>query len=313
MNPATHVLALLSAIFFLSSFAQAETESWTDRIQLSGDLRLRYEQIERDTRETRKRSRYRARLALVADVSDTVKLVFEIASGADNPVSRNVTFDGGFSAEDIGFDLAYVDWTPAEGMHVFGGKMKNPLFRAGNVPLVWDSDLNPDGVAITYSRGLLFGTLGTFFVEEREAASNSLLVAAQVGAKLEMGEISKLTAGVGYFGYSNTIGNVPFHNGAPKGNSVDLPGNYLYEYKDAELFVQFDTRVGGLPLSIYAHWVRNNEVSEQDTGIAYGDTEVCLVAETTDGERLEGCDAIQTLPDWLRSALRAWSRRTRGR
>ena len=42
----------------------------------------------------------------------------------------------------------------------------------------------------------------------------------------------------------------------------------------------------------------------RDTGIAYGDTEVYLVAETTGGETIEGCDAVQTLPGWLRSALR---------
>ena len=52
----------------------------------------------------------------------------------------------------------------------------------------------------------------------------------------------------------------------------------------------------------------------RDTGVAYGDDEVCLVAETNDGETLEGCDAIQTLPDRLRRALgRSWSRPGRGR
>ncbi len=46
----------------------------------------------------------------------------------------------------------------------------------------------------------------------------------------------------------------------------------------------------------------------RDTDIAFGDTEVCLVAETSDGETLEGCDAIQTLPRWLRALLRRHSR-----
>ena len=42
----------------------------------------------------------------------------------------------------------------------------------------------------------------------------------------------------------------------------------------------------------------------RDTAIAFGDTELCLVAETNDGETLEGCDRIQTVPNWLHSALR---------
>jgi hypothetical protein len=39
----------------------------------------------------------------------------------------------------------------------------------------------------------------------------------------------------------------------------------------------------------------------RDAEVAYGEEEVCLVAEARDGETLEGCDAIQTLPAWLRS------------
>lgn len=63
---------------------------------------------------------------------------------------------------------------------------------------------------------------------------------------------------------------------------------YANRDRDVDLLARFDVR---------------------DTGIAYGDDEVCLVAETTDGETLEGCDAIQTLPDWLRRALHRAPRR----
>ncbi len=274
MRSIVKAFALLGSVFLLPQVGLANDESkvehWTDRIDLSGDFRLRYEEIKRETREKRERSRYRARLALAAEINDRVKVVLQLASAADNPVSRNVTFDGGFSGDDIGFDLAYVDWAPTEGMHVYAGKMRNPLFRAGGMPLIWDGDLNPEGVALQYSKGMFFGNAGYFFVEERNADENSFLTAAQLGTKFNIGEKSKLTAGIGYFGYSNTVGNEPFHNGAPKGNSVGLLGNYLYDYKDTEIFAQFDTNVGGLLLSIYAHTAHNNEVSEQDAGIGYG-------------------------------------------
>lgn len=45
------------------------------------------------------------------------------------------TFDDGFSTKDIGIDQAYVDWKITDELNFFGGKMKNPLFRAGGVPL----------------------------------------------------------------------------------------------------------------------------------------------------------------------------------
>jgi hypothetical protein len=30
----------------------------------------------------------------------------------------------------------------------------------------------------------------------------------------------------------------------------------------------------------------------REAGVAYGDTEICLVAQTRDGELLEGCDRL---------------------
>lgn len=262
-------VALISSILPLSTSNAAE-ENWVDRISFSGDLRLRYETIDLESVDQRDSARYRARLAMAVQASDAVKVVMELASGADDPVSRNVTFDSGFSADDIGFGLTYADWTPTEGMHVLGGKMKNPLYRAGSNSLIWDGDLNPEGLALTYERGMFFGVAGHFWVEERATEDDSTLSAVQLGAKFNIAENARLTAGVGYFEFSNTIGNTPFYNGLPKGNSVDTQLQYLYEYRGTEVFLQFDTKVGDLPLQLFAHTTRNSEVDEQDTGMAYG-------------------------------------------
>jgi hypothetical protein len=254
--------------------AETEDTDWTDRISFKGDFRLRYEDIDRELRERRNRYRYRARLGLSAAVTSDAKVVMQIASGADDPVSRNVTFDGGFTTKDIGFDLVYVDWTALDGSHVIGGKMKNPLFRAGGVSLIWDSDLNPEGFVATVSKGMFFGTVAGFSVEERAQSSNSNFYAAQAGGKIAIGDQSTLTAGAGFFAYTNTIGNEPFFNGQPKGNTVltDIDGanSYVFDYKNTEVFAQFDTRIGDWPLTVYGHWTRNNEVDDQDTAIAFG-------------------------------------------
>jgi hypothetical protein len=285
-------LAALPLLALVSAGASAEDQpTWADRISFKGDLRLRYEGISEQDEEDRARGRYRARLGVTADIKDNVKVVMQIATAASNPVSRNVTFDGGFRSEEIGFDLAYAEWAATDSLTVFGGKMKNPLYRAGGAPLVWDSDLNPEGVALAFEKGALFANLGSFSVEERSSSSDSLLTAVQVGGKFTLGDAAKLTAGVGYFGYSNTIGSEPFWDGNPRGNSFGFADDdldqetplYIYEYKNTEVFAQLDTRLGSWPFSAYAQFTRNGEVSEEDTGYAFG----AKVGSPRDGGRWE--------------------------
>lgn len=263
-------LLLVVAVAGSTAVRAQEAGDWAERISLSGDFRLRQEGINEEGEDNRTRWRYRARLAVTGEVSDSVSVVMELASGASDPVSRNVTLDGGFDVDDIGFDLAYVRWKFADGWTLSGGKMRNPLFRAGGAPLIWDGDLNPDGLAISYSQGALFATAGTFSVEERSSSSDSFLNAIQVGGKFELSDNLDLTAGAGYFGYSDTIGNEPFFDGEPQGNSVDVDGNYLYEYRNVEAFAELRTRIGDWPLTVFGHWTQNNEADIEDTAYAFG-------------------------------------------
>jgi len=263
---------IASALFLLvlAVAPAAAQETWADRIKLKGDVRIRYEAIDEDGEEERNRMRFRSRLGLSAKVTDDVKFVFQLATGGGNPVSTNQTFDDGFSTKDIGVDLAYVDWKINDNLNFYGGKMKNPLYKAGGVPLIWDGDLNPEGLAMKFTSGGFFGTAGGFSVEERSSSDDSLLFVLQAGYKFAVGENASLTAGAGYFSYSNTVGNEPFYNGRSKGNSVDINGDYIYDYENTEIFAQFDTRVGDWPLKVYAHAVQNNEVSSEDMGFAFG-------------------------------------------
>lgn len=264
------ITLLVAALLPFSAPAQDEAPGWTDRIKFKGDVRLRHESIDEEGEAGRDRQRFRMRFGASAKVADDITFVLQLATGGDDPVSTNQTFDGGFSTKDIGIDRAYVDWKANDYLNVYAGKMKNPLFQTGKVPLVWDGDLNPEGVAAAYKNGAFFANAGWFTVEERSSDDESMLYAVQLGGKFAIGETATLTAGVGYFGYSDTIGFEPFYNGRAKGNSVDIDGNYIHEYKNTELFAQFDTEVGDLPLSIYAQWVQNGEVDIEDTATAFG-------------------------------------------
>ncbi len=248
----------------------AQDGSWVDRISLNGDVRLRYEAIDEEFEEERNRMRFRARFGLDAEVSDNVNVVLQFGTGGDNPTSTNQSFDDGFSAKDIGLRLAYVDWQVNDSLAINAGKMRNPLFRAGKAPLLWDGDMNPEGFAAKFSSGKLFATAAAFTVEERGSSDDSFLYAVQAGGKFALGDAGKLTAGVGYFAYTNTVGNEPFYNGSAKGNTVDLAGNHVFDYKVTEVFAQYDTSVGDWPLSVFGHFAQNSEVSSLDTATAVG-------------------------------------------
>ncbi len=72
MKPITHALVLLSTTLVLPIVVYAQDETWIDRLDFSGDLRLRYEEIRRETEATNSRARYRARFGMSTHLSDNV-------------------------------------------------------------------------------------------------------------------------------------------------------------------------------------------------------------------------------------------------
>ena len=244
--------------------------SWTDSISVKGDVRLRYEGIDEEGEEERNRGRFRARLGLTADVNENVKAVLQFATGGDNPVSTNQSFDDGFSRKDIGLDLAYLDWTPNDNTHIYGGKMKNPFHRVGGHALIWDGDLNPEGVAANYSSGGFFGNAGVMFVEERGSSDDSLLLGLQAGYEFALSDAASLMAGVSYYDYTETEGNSPFYDGAARGNTVDVDGNLVLDYNQVEFFAELSTSLGDMPFSVFADFVQNSDADTQDSGYAFG-------------------------------------------
>jgi len=245
-------------------------ESWSDSIKVSGDFRIRYESIDEEGREDIRRGRFRGRLGLTADLNDKLRAVVRIATGRGNPTSTNQTIGEGFSPEDLSLDRAYLDWAPNETTRVFFGKMRNPFRRVGNHALLWDGDWNPEGAAVNYQRGGFSGTAGLMMIDARSSADDSLLTALQASYAFEISDGVNLTAGAGYFGFSNTVGNRPFHNGRPRGNTVDVSDNLVLDYDQFEFFAELDMRIGEFPFTVFADFVQNSSAQLQDRGYAFG-------------------------------------------
>ena len=252
--------------------APSAAASWVDRIKMKGDFRYRHEFIDAEfASKNRNRQRIRARPAIEAAVSDSVKVGFGLATGGDNPTGANQTLGESFSSKPINMDLAYFNWSPeVEGLNVLGGKFKNPLHRTGGNGLLWDSDLRPEGIAGTFKRAGFSATVLGLWLDESSSSKDKLVLGGQLDYQAKLGEAARLLVGAGYYDLSGVKGQEVPIDGDPLGNSVDLANRYIYGYKDLELFGEFDFNIGDRPARIFANYVKNLDAGEFDTGWVLG-------------------------------------------
>jgi hypothetical protein len=201
--------------------------AWTKKISLSGDMRLRYESIMFDegnydgmlspipdllmnTTEDRQRLRMRARLNANIKVNDEVGAVFSLATGSSSdPVSTNQTMGGYFNKKSVQVDRASVSWQPASWLALQGGRFSNPWF---STDLVWDTDLNFDGVAAKAAYRLtpewtFAATAGVFPLEEVELSQkDKWLFGGQLEAVYTKENAFAARIGAAYYDYKNVSG-----------------------------------------------------------------------------------------------------------
>jgi hypothetical protein len=250
--------------------APATTVAAAPALKFSGDLRYRHETINEEGGTERNRQRIRGRFGLTADVNEAVRVGLTLATGGDDPVSANQTLDGGFARKSIGVDRAFFAWQATDALTITGGKMANPFFRPGGHHLIFDSDLNPEGLALRYGRGNWFANYAGLWVEERSAADDSIMLGGQLGYRGSFDNGMRLTAGFSYYDYLETQGQTPFWDAAPVGNHVDTSGDYLNDFNDAELFAELNLKAGTHPVSVFADYVTNTEADVADSGFAIG-------------------------------------------
>jgi len=260
---------------------------WIEKVKISGDLRYRQDHIDEqdssgDWENGVYRHRIRARLKFDAMVNDDWDLGFRIASGSNrSPITTNQDLEDAFSKKDLWLDQAYFNWHPAsaEGLNVTGGKIKNPFYKAGKNQLIWDSDLNPEGVAVQYGKPLndtdqIFFNGGGLWVDESDTVADASLWAAQAYWKRTIGNPDHVLAGATYYDYGNiesrsdlkdTWGSSSFY-----GNTT-AAGGYRDDFNIVELFGEYGFKFGSLPTTLFGSWVRNTAATtSEDTGWLVG-------------------------------------------
>lgn len=210
---------------------------WIDRIEWTGDLRLRYQldqfppgntlpaalnssQVRNvamtNTTEDRERQRVRARFGANIHVNDWLDGGIRFTTGQLNtPVTPNQT--EGFSQGKyiFGLDRAFLAAKPYDWLTLTGGRFANPFY---STDLIWDPDLAFDGVVANANpklnnRWQLFSTLGAFPLQEVESsdtnrAGDKWMYAAQAGIEWTAENKSKVKFGVAYYDFKNVEGHL---------------------------------------------------------------------------------------------------------
>ncbi|HKY18436.1 MAG TPA: putative porin [Rhizomicrobium sp.] len=175
--------------------------AWTKRFHLSGDFRARYEWDLFDSRnsnafpnfaalnagapfdlnnaagtpppilnttQNRERMRIRARLGLNIDVADGLLAGVRLASGnTTTPTTTNQTLGTTLNKVNFLLDRAFLNYRPVDWFELWVGRFANPWL---STELVWDEDINFDGVAARLRGEVLpglslFATGGAFPIE----------------------------------------------------------------------------------------------------------------------------------------------------
>ena len=264
----------------------ATSSSWTDRVKLDGDFRYRYEYIDKEGSDSRKRNRIRARTNIKAQVADNTEVGFGLATGGDDPVSTNQTLGGGGTSKSIALNLAYIDWEAAEGLHLLAGKFKNPLERPGSQALTWDGDWTSEGLALKYQRDWYFvNVLGNYLEGDSNKRNKNFSWGGQFGATTILGDV-KLSGGIGYYsiptkGKSTNFGDPTdpddfFGNTAVEaggdacGTTEDASCVYLYDYDLTQVFAEASFDLGDWPTLVFFDYFNNRDPSDNDTGWMLG-------------------------------------------
>jgi len=263
------MLAVLISLFLSASLNAGEV-----KFKFKGDFRYRHETIDKEDSDVRNRHRIRARFGIEAEFEEGLSTMIEITSGSTDPVSNNQSLDDGFSTKDLGLNLAFVKWQPEQvkSISIVAGKMKNPFYLPQKAELIWDPDLNPEGIASQYKQNIsgaeIFINGGLFWIEERSSDDESYLLGGQAGWKHHITDKkAHFLVGSGFYSYANIQGFKPFYDEDDSfGNSTNDDGNYREEFRELDFFGELGFKVNKLPIVFFGDFVTNTAADSNNTG-----------------------------------------------
>jgi hypothetical protein len=229
------------------------------RLDVSGDFRLRYEgNYGDDDAPDWQRGVLRARLGATYAVNERLTIGGRLSTGdPDDPNSSDVTLSNFADDFDVSLDAAYAKVAFADAT-LWGGKFQLPFMRTD---LVWDGDVNPQGIGANYELPLGGGALklaGLYFlVDQSVAGSDSSMLGAQLGFELPLTEDLRAELAAGWYDYA-----LPGVAGADAGdlrsNLIGPDGRYVSDFDLVDVIASLTFRGReSWPLRLTTEYVRN--------------------------------------------------------
>jgi len=220
-----------------------------EQLTLKGDFRGRYEYTDFDSVD---RTRYRVRFRLKAGwrLNEMWSIGTRAVTGnPSDPHSSHQTLDDGFEKWDLSLDRAFVKYESEKVTAQFG-KFGHPV-RSLTVfgGLIWDNDIQSEGLSLSYRSMRSFYAIGNAYVfDEQSGDSDTFAYEAQFGGKYR-----DLDWALAYYRFDDL------------GGAVDFDANLI----EAQVALAYE--VGANKLRSTAQvFVNTDGVSDQDLGFSVG-------------------------------------------
>ncbi len=261
------------------------------KLSFKTTFRLRHESnFELDNQKDRHRQRIKFCFSTYYNLNDELTFGARLTSGdPDDPNSPHVTLGDLSDSFELSLDRAFVKYQPQQisGLEIVAGKFGHPFYRNPVYgELVWDADVQPEGVTATYKvQGLeldllknLVITAGEYILIEQSQASEALLTVAQIQSKHAFSTDCHLNVGIGYYLYSDTTPNNSTKVlGDNQGNATrdrDNDGNaddLRAKFGIFNPIIALNTQACEIPLTLSAEYILNTlKAGSKNQGWAFG-------------------------------------------
>ncbi len=240
------------------------------RYSFGGDFRLRQEaSLDQEGKPDRYRLRVRMRMGARWQVDDEVEVGTRLVTGdSGDPRSPHSTFGDGFDGLEVSLDRAYATYRPVAlpSFWVTGGKFSHPLRRNPVYgELVWDGDIQPEGIALGQSVGSVDLALGHFALLESSKADDAWVTFLQAATETDLSEETRGRLSASY----TFVNDAAAALGDNRGNAL-AGGDFVSSFGVLDVIGDLTLRSGVQPWTLAAEWIENLRASEDERGWALG-------------------------------------------